>query len=285
MRTKSGVNFTVSGSGTPTIIFVHGFSCGLEDWQGQIEALSSTFRCVALDLPGHGASAKPAEVSMSALGTAVNDVRNHIGAEDVVLVGHSLGAKVIREAYWQQCNGVAGLVLIDGAFYDGDRETMLQRATMAIDSAGFAAYTSAHFDSMFTDRSTPEFRDRIVKRALKLDPDFGRALYLEAVTWDPARGKDTLRRIAVPLLVIQSTHIGSDLARHPMRAGVRTVFMDVVAELVPKSQELIIEGIGHFTMNEAPGEVNRALREFVTHASASGAGGSHPAEPNERGKA
>jgi pimeloyl-ACP methyl ester carboxylesterase len=285
MLTKSGVNFAVSGSGAPTIIFVHGFACGLEDWNAQVQALSGQYRCVVLDLPGHGASDKPAEVTMSALGAAVNDVRRHIGAQDVVLVGHSLGAKVIRESYWQRSEGVAGLVLIDGAFYDGDRATMLARATTAIDQAGFAAYAAGHFESMFTERSAPMLRDRIVTRATKLDPEYGRALYLEAVTWDPARGKDTLRRITVPLLVMQSTHIGSDLQRHPMRAGMRTVFMDTVADLVPTSEELIIEGIGHFTMNEAPDQVSRALGDFARRASAIGTNASRAGQSLGRGKA
>src|SRR6202040_2543107 len=62
---KGHVNFRVAGTQDPTLIFVHGFACALDDWDGQVTALSPSLRCVALDLPGHGASAKPETVSIA----------------------------------------------------------------------------------------------------------------------------------------------------------------------------------------------------------------------------
>jgi pimeloyl-ACP methyl ester carboxylesterase len=263
MISNKGVSYRVSGAGEQTIVFVHGFACAQEDWQAQIEALSGQFRCVTLDLPGHGESAKPPAATLGALGDAVNEVRRLTDARKVILVGHSLGAKVIREAYSAMPDGVAGLVFIDGAFYDGDHETMLNRAASAIDSHGFAAYASAHFDSMFTENSDPKLKEHIVARAAGLDPEFGRALYLQAVTWDPARGKQTLRELAAPVLVLQSTHIGADLVRRPIQPGTMTSFMTVVTELVAKSEAKLVLGVGHFTMNEAPDEVSGLIRDFA----------------------
>ena len=56
------INFVVRGTGDPTLTFVHGFACSLKDWEEQFRALSPRFRCVALDLPGHGDSAKRSAV-------------------------------------------------------------------------------------------------------------------------------------------------------------------------------------------------------------------------------
>ena len=53
------INFRVVGTDEPTLIFVHGFACTLEDWDAQVRGLSPRFRCAALDLPGHGGSAMP----------------------------------------------------------------------------------------------------------------------------------------------------------------------------------------------------------------------------------
>jgi pimeloyl-ACP methyl ester carboxylesterase len=50
------INFVVRGTDNPTLIFVHGFACSLDYWEKQFRGLSSRFRCVALDLPGHGDS-------------------------------------------------------------------------------------------------------------------------------------------------------------------------------------------------------------------------------------
>ena len=67
-RAQSGnVNFRVTGSQDPTLLFVHGFACAHDDWDAQVNALSPRYRCVALDLPGHGASATPATVSIAAM--------------------------------------------------------------------------------------------------------------------------------------------------------------------------------------------------------------------------
>src|SRR3974390_2525722 len=66
------ISFCVTGMHSPSLIFVHGFGCALEDWDAQVKALSSKFRCAALDLPGHGASAKPAKASIASMAAAVN---------------------------------------------------------------------------------------------------------------------------------------------------------------------------------------------------------------------
>src|SRR5262245_46664662 len=44
-----GINFRVTGSGEPALLFVHGFACSLDDWDGQVKPLSSRMRCAALD--------------------------------------------------------------------------------------------------------------------------------------------------------------------------------------------------------------------------------------------
>ena len=59
------INARVVGSQQATLIFVHGFACALDDWDRQVEALSPRFRCVALDLPGHGRSPRPDMASIA----------------------------------------------------------------------------------------------------------------------------------------------------------------------------------------------------------------------------
>lgn len=81
------INFLVRGTEDPTLIFVHGFACSLKDWEEQFRGLSPTFRCVALDLPGHGDSAKPETISIEIMGTAVNRVKDRIAAPSTILVG------------------------------------------------------------------------------------------------------------------------------------------------------------------------------------------------------
>ncbi len=36
------INFVVRGTGDPTLIFVHGFACSLDDWEEQFRACRSS---------------------------------------------------------------------------------------------------------------------------------------------------------------------------------------------------------------------------------------------------
>ena len=114
----------IAGTGEPTLIFVHGYSCAMDDWDLQLDALSEDFRCVALNLPGHGGSALPGTASIEALAEAVNNVREQVGGGKIVLIGHSMGCQVVTEAYCQSPTDVAGLVFVDGGKFGGDLESV-----------------------------------------------------------------------------------------------------------------------------------------------------------------
>jgi pimeloyl-ACP methyl ester carboxylesterase len=55
----------------------------------------------------------------------VDAVKAHWACDRVILVGHSFGAKVVREAYRQARADIVGLVPIDGSLYVGGRDALL----------------------------------------------------------------------------------------------------------------------------------------------------------------
>lgn len=264
MTAAGPLKVRVAGRGEPALVFVHGFCCSLDDWKLQVEALSPTYRCVALDLPGHGGSPMPSASTLEELGAAVNAAKRQSGAGKVILVGHSLGCKVIREAYAQESDDVIGMVFIEGAFYRGDGESVIRRARAAVDSVGFAAYAQRHFSEMFFDDRQPEVRESVLARVRAMDPGFARDLYLAAVAWDPARGEETLRGIDVPVLVLQTTYNDERLQRRPLQPGIRTPFMEAVSGLIADAEIKVIPGCGHFVLDEAPDVVTSELRAFAT---------------------
>src|ERR1700756_40423 len=145
----SGINFQTTGSKDPTLIFVHGFACALSDWDGQVKALSPNYRCAALDLPGHGNSAKPEEPTIEALAKAVNSVKDRVGGGKAILIGHSMGCRVILEAFLQSKANIAGLVFVDGSILGGDPETGVAKARDAIAEVGIDAFSQRLFNDMF----------------------------------------------------------------------------------------------------------------------------------------
>ncbi len=260
---KGNINFRVVGAQDPTLIFVHGFACALDDWDGQVKALSPRFRCVALDLPGHGASTRPETVSIGTMGSAVNQVKGRIGARGAVLVGHSMGCRVITEAFLQSRSDIVGLVFVDGSILGGDPETGINRAKDSVSRAGIDALTQRLFTDMFLEGSDAKLRERLVARAQGVDASLREELFVDLVRWDLTKARESLKQVTVPTLVLQSTYINADLKRVPLQAGMTTPWMDAIAGSVAKSEAKIVPGVGHFAMIEAAQTVNEEIQKFA----------------------
>jgi pimeloyl-ACP methyl ester carboxylesterase len=260
------INFRVVGTDEPTLIFVHGFACTLDDWDAQVRELSPRFRCAALDLPGHGGSAMPSTVSIATMAEAVNMVKHQIGSQRAILIGHSMGCRVIMEAFRQSPINTVGLVFVDGSFVGGgDAAAAIQKAKDAVDRVGIDAFTERLFNDMFLKDSDVKLRERLVARAKGVNASFREELFLDLIRWDQDNAKDVLKRITIPALVLQSTFFNADLKRAPIRAGMTTPWMDLVASLVQNSEAKIIPGAGHFAMIEAAPAVNDEIRAFAAH--------------------
>ena len=50
------ISYEVFGTGEPTLVFVHGWSCDSRYWRAQVPHFSKSHRMVILDLAGHGHS-------------------------------------------------------------------------------------------------------------------------------------------------------------------------------------------------------------------------------------
>ncbi len=98
-----------------SIVFLHGAGGNLGIWTPQYERLGTEYRCVGIDLPGHGRN----DAVRFSLDRAVDDVLDGVAAttnDKVVLVGHSLGAYVAIAVVLKRPSAVRGLV-ISGAGY------------------------------------------------------------------------------------------------------------------------------------------------------------------------
>jgi pimeloyl-ACP methyl ester carboxylesterase len=252
-----------TGQGEPTLVFVHGFACAREDWTAQINHFKGRYRCVGVDLPGHGGSPVSEGTSNADLAAGLNLLRKRLEIGKVVLIGHSLGVRVVIDAYLQAPENVLGLVFVDGRFYDGDPIEVEKRTTALVDEPGYEGFVQRNFGGMFTPESSPELKERIIERALKLDPRFAREVVLESILWDSTQGRDSLKRIAVPVLQLQATNVDVDRQLISLQPGMRTGYMDLVEELVANSSVIVVPGVGHFAMIEAADAVNREIDEFL----------------------
>ena len=71
----------------------------------------------------------------------MNVAKKQAGGRSTVLVGHSMGCRVITEAYLQAPADVAGLVFVDGSIIGGDPDIAIKRARENIERNGMDALT------------------------------------------------------------------------------------------------------------------------------------------------
>ena len=93
---------TPGGRDSPAVIFVHGNSSSARTWLPVLEGpFGQRFRCLALDLPGHGQSSPArdqADYSLPGYAAVLGGFAGALGAADAVVVGWSLGGHIALEA-------------------------------------------------------------------------------------------------------------------------------------------------------------------------------------------
>jgi pimeloyl-ACP methyl ester carboxylesterase len=96
LATPSGeIACTEFGSG-PAALFVHGFGKSGVLWRHVAGDLSGASRCIAPDLPAHGASPARDDMSVPALADALADLCDSLGLGQVDLVGNDTGGAIAQ---------------------------------------------------------------------------------------------------------------------------------------------------------------------------------------------
>lgn len=266
LETKDGakIYYEDEGNGQP-ILLVHGWTCSSRLWHRNVPELTKEFRVVTLDLRGHGNSSKT--LAGHTVGQYARDVRElveHLGLQDIVLAGWSLGGAVIL-SYYAQYSGdsrLKAMALIDMApfpfspaewnshalknwNYDGMHALFAQYAA---DSRKFATAFAA---KMFKQQPSDAEMEYVVAELTKTPAWIAEAVYSDFLMSDYA---GVLPMIRVPVIVFAAD---SNIFRNGIAMG-RTI-----ASQVPLGTFVPFEDAGHLLFFEQPQKFNAALAEFV----------------------
>jgi len=94
----------------PPIVFVHGALMGRSVWRPQIDVLAGRFRCISVDLPGHGTQ-RDVDFELEDAAQGVVRAIDEAAGGRAVLVGLSLGGYVAMTAAARHPEKVRGLVI------------------------------------------------------------------------------------------------------------------------------------------------------------------------------
>ena len=256
------MHFIRAGQGAPPIFFVHGFACSHEDWRFQTQYFERTQEVIACDLRGHGQTpGRPQECSIEHYGGDVAALVNNLELRNAVLVGHSMGCRVVLEAARLVPKRVSALVLIDGSRNaTGDPDVAEQSARATVEKLGYAAFAETLFRQMFF-KPSPQ-ADAIVARALKSSADFGPELWPRITRWDAGSMDAAFAAIKAPVLAIQSTTRNAQLQRSPLKRAESSPWIDYLKSRGARVE--IVPDTGHFTMLEQPQRVNQLIQTWIS---------------------
>lgn len=258
------------GAGAETIIFIHGLGSYLPAWKKNIDELSKSYRCIAIDLPGYGKSSKnPHSGLMTFYAKVVADFIDKLALGNVILAGHSMGGQISMVAALQYPEKVKKLILVDPAgfemFHPGQRlwfkdvmsPNLVRLTTVeAIETNLASNFYNMPKDAMFM------IEDRI---AMRTADDFENYCYAvsQSVTGmvdEPVF--DKLKYIKQPTLIFFGENDNLIPNRY-LNPGKTEPIAKAGANQIKNSKLVMVPKCGHFMMFEKPEIFNTEVQNFL----------------------
>ncbi len=241
------IAYTSEGQGKPAIVFIHGWTCDRSHWRFQLADLRTSYRVIAIDLPGHGESGANRDAwSIDGLGADVATVVRGLELDDVVLVGHSMGAPVALSAAPRLSGVVRGIIAVDALHnveFKGSpaaAQRMITRFTDDFDGARTRFMTG-----FFTDKDSPTLK-WILEKTVKPERTAALGLLVDYHRFD---FKAALSAAGVPVWAINAA------GPYPTAVHINQKYAVFAADTM--------SGVGHFLMLEKADAMNRLLRNAL----------------------
>ncbi len=237
------------GTGTP-LVFLHGITEDRSHWAPVAELLVDRYRCVSIDLVGHGAS-PDGPFDLFGQVAAVSALLDHLDLDRPVVVGHSYGGFIAT--FLGATRPLRGVVNVDQTFDTAAfREALLPLATSLRDPATFEPTITGLFEAMGLGL-VPEPRQGAARAALRPRQEVVMAVW-DGVLDTPseelsAQVEGALPAVAAPYLGI----FGAALSDEEQR----------LQALVPGGTVEVWDGLGHFLQLVDPERTARRIATFV----------------------
>lgn len=260
------LSYDAAGEGSPPLVFIHGFTGERIGWEPQFAHFSQTHRVVVPDLRGHGVSERgKEEMTVETLAADVHALLEELDLSGAVLIGHSMGCRVVLETRRRVPERIAKIVVIDGSNIGiGDKEGAQRRLDEGIAANGYAAFAHELYEGMFLEGHDPELKKYAMARGTTFPPEIGHPLFRNLIAYDADKAVAAMADADLPVLVLQSTTMGVDRLRRSIAVGERSLYMDLALKHCPRVETAVIPGCGHFTHLEAPEAVNARIEEFLS---------------------
>ena len=249
------IYFEDSGLGN-VIVLLHGFTESLKIWEHFVKILSTEFRIVAIDLPGHGRSESVGTVhSMELFAEVVKKVITVLNISKCLMIGHSMGGYVtlaFASKYPEMLKGIG--IFHSHSFADSPEDKKTRDRTIHFVRQDKFSFITQFIPGLFPEevqaKYAPEI-ENLVNEAWKMSKDAVTAA-LEGMKIRSDQTK-LLKSINLPVLFI----LGLKDTRAPLSR------LWEMVSLPAHSESLILKNVGHMGFIEAPDETLQTIRHFA----------------------
>jgi 3-oxoadipate enol-lactonase len=251
---RPSIAYRTDGEGEP-LVLIHGVGGDSGNWDGIVAALPPRFRCVRLDLSGHGRSGLiKTPCTVQDLARDVTDVMDALGVRAAAIAGFSLGGLIAQAIVLESPDRVTKLALIATVAGRTPEEQARSAARIeVVREKGLAAIAAGNREFWFSDdfrRAHPDIVEARVQQFMACDP----ASYLHAfAVFANGDFVDRLDEIRKPALVVAGEFDPAATAR----------MARLMHEKIAASRLEVLAGMRHAVLIECPQRVAGLLAEFL----------------------
>jgi pimeloyl-ACP methyl ester carboxylesterase len=251
------------GKGEQTILLIHGFGEDHAIWKNQIEFLSSHYRVIAPNLPGvhckplalHHSQAPNIRMYVEVL----HELMHHLHIEQYYIVGHSMGGYIGLSFADYYVNHVQGLLLFHSTTYEDNEAKKTSRMKVAefIQEWGVSKYLETATPNLFGD-AFKKTKPGVIQNVIESGSSISQEAMIQFVFAMRNRKAMThlLQQHTIPVWMIVGD---ADLAV-PIQDSLEQI------KLLPSSNSLVLNNVGHMGMFEATDQVNEFIHQCIQSA-------------------
>ena len=248
------VAYTIEGEGPP-LYMVHGIGSRRATWTGLAPSLAREFTCVSYDLRGHGESpVPPTPYTLDDLVEDLEALRARLGHERIHVIGHSLGG-MIGPAYARaHPDCVRSVTLLStAAGRTAQDRAKVHGVLAAMEDEGVEARLGTLVERWYTDafmEARPDAIETRKRQVLDTPEDVFLSVFhiyaeTEMAPW--------LHEVTCPCLVLTGELDG----------GCNPRLNRFIADTLPDAELVVLDGLKHSILIEAPERVAPPVREFL----------------------
>ncbi|EJZ19998.1 alpha/beta fold hydrolase (plasmid) [Rhizobium sp. Pop5] len=252
-RTAGGTAYHEAGSGEP-LVLIHGVGMRLEAWAPQIASLSGGYRVIAVDMPGHGESAKlPVGSRLEEFVAWFGGFLDEMEINSVNVAGHSMGALVSGGAAATFGRRIKRVAYLNGVYRrDPEAKAAVLARAAAIPVTGVDK--EGPLARWFGDDPESNAARELTRKWLNLVDPQGYAVAYAAFAGGDETYADGWKDVRGPALFLTGS---DDPNSTPLMA-------EQMAALAPKGWVRIVQGHRHMVNLTAPEIVNSLLAEWLS---------------------